>query len=263
LGYGITLGKVSAIIIENMQLQFEEFTAAKAAPEPVRPVAHAASIKGEIGVIAVASGEGLRKVFESLGVGVVVPGGQTMNPSTQDLIDAIECLPQQTVIVLPNNSNIILTAEQAKAISNRHVVVLPTRTVPQGIAALLAFNYQSGLEENIKAMTEASQRVQTAEITRAVRSVQVNGLKVREGQIIGLLNDKLVTAGEETNTVVAEMFDLFGTDGYEIITIYFGDGVTAQEADTLAEFTRQRYPGLDVEVLDGGQAHYSYIISVE
>lgn len=262
LNYGITLGQVSAIIIENMQQQFEEFTANKVG-EVARPVAHAANIMGEIGVVAVASGAGLKSVFESLGVGVVVPGGQTMNPSTQDLLNAIECLPQQTVIVLPNNSNIILTAEQARAISSRHVVVLPTRTVPQGIAALLTFNYQANLEENTKAMAEASQRVQTAEITRAVRSVQVNGLKVREGQIIGLLNDQLVTAGEEITAVVAEMFERFGADGYEIVTIYYGDGVSSQEADALADFTRQHYPKLDVEVLDGGQAHYSYIISVE
>ncbi|MHB1355928.1 MAG: DAK2 domain-containing protein [Anaerolineae bacterium] len=261
LDYGITLGQLSAIIIENMQQQFEEFTANQV--DPLRPVAHPSSLMGEIGVVAIASGAGLKSVFESLGVGVVVPGGQTMNPSTQDLLNAIECLPQKTVIVLPNNSNIILTAEQARAISSRHVVVLPTRTVPQGIAALLTFNYQANLEENTKAMAEASQRVQTAEITRAVRSVQVNGLCVSEGQIIGLLNDQLVTAGEEVTVVVTEMFDRFQADDYEIVTIYYGDGVSAQEASELADFTRQRYPKLDVEVLDGGQAHYCYIISVE
>jgi DAK2 domain fusion protein YloV len=261
LDYGITLGQVSAIIIENMQQQYEEFTANKV--EITRPVALVNNTMGEIGVVAVASGEGLRSVFESLGVGVVVPGGQTMNPSTQDLFSAIECLPQKTVIVLPNNSNIILTAEQAKALSSRHVVVLPTRTVPQGIAALLAFNYQANLEENTRAMVEASQRVQTAEITRAVRSVQVNGLKVREGQIIGLLNDQLVTAGEDITSVVNEMLERCGADGYEIVTIYYGDGVSLPQAQELAEFTRQHYPKLDVEVLDGGQAHYCYIISVE
>jgi len=270
LEYGITQGQVSAVIIENMQLQYQEFLARKQqSPMQVSPVAlHvAASELAEqtcnISVIAVASGDGLKRVFESLGVSAIVPGGQTMNPSTQDLLQAIEAVPCDQVILLPNNSNIILTAEQARQLSHKQVLVVPTKTVPQGIAALLAFNYQSDLATNAAVMTAASRQVQTAEITRAVRSVQVNGLSVVEGQIIGLLNGDLKTAGETALDVVQELLDQMDAGQCEIITIYYGEDMTSLEADGLAEAVRKRYPEVEVEVLDGGQAHYYYIISAE
>jgi len=263
LSYGISQGRISAVIIENMQQQFEEFQQASQAPEIVRPVPAPDSIMGEVGIVAVASGAGMQRVFKSLGVGAVVPGGQTMNPSTQDIIQSVDSLKQEDVVILPNNSNIILTAEQAKTISHRNVAVLPTRTIPQGIAALLAFNYQAGLEENIAAMLEAINHVQTVEITRAVRSVQVNGLKVSEGQVIGLLNDELLAAAEGISETVMDIFEHLDAQDYEIVTMYYGEDTPEEDAQQLADMIRQRYSQLDVEVLDGGQAHYYYIISVE
>lgn len=263
LSYGISQGQISAIIIENMQLQYEQFQEASKDVQVVRPVPAPDSIMGDVGIVAVVSGAGLQRVFESLGVGAVVPGGQTMNPSTQDIISAIDALKQEDVIILPNNSNIILTAEQAKAISRRNVVVLPSRTIPQGIAALLAFNYQASLEENTEAMSEAIKHVQTVEITKAVRSVQVNGLKVNEGQIIGLLNDELLSAGEDITATVLDIFERMGAQDYEIVTMYYGEDTSELDALDLADTIREHYPQLEVEVLDGGQAHYFYIISAE
>lgn len=268
LDYGISQGQITAVIIENMQLQYEQFVASQAeAQSPLvgaaAPDWMSASAPGDIAVVAVVSGDGLRRVFESLGVSAVVAGGQTMNPSTQDLLTAINAVPKDRVIVLPNNSNIILTAQQAQALASKQVSVVPTKTVPQGIAALLAFNYQTDLEANVAAMLEASTQVQTGEVTCAVRSVQVNGMWIDEGQYIGLLNDKLVTSGEDLPQVTNALLEQMDAASYEIITIYYGQDTTADAAESLAENVRTQYPNAEVEVLDGGQPHYYYIISAE
>ncbi len=267
IDYGIGQGSVTAVIIENMQLQYEAFVAGnpqmqaavpKAAPMPSLP-----EQMSSLSLIAVASGDGLCRVLESIGVSAIVPGGQTMNPSTQDLISAIERVPSDDVVLLPNNSNIILTARQAQQLTSKHVVVIPTRTVPEGIGALLAFNYQAGLDENVALMTEAANAVATIEVTRAVRSAQVNGLAVREGEIIGLLNGDLVTAGDAADEVVINLLERVDAARREILTIYYGQDVAAADAEALAKAVRARFPDLEVEVLDGGQAHYHYVISAE
>ena len=270
ISYGASLGPLAAVIVENMQLQYQDFKERQQRPtmggsnDAPTSVAPAASEQlSNIGIVAVASGEGLQRVFESLGVSAIVPGGQTMNPSTQDLLKAVESIPCDQVVLLPNNGNIILTAQQTKDLTAKRVWVVPTKTIPQGIAALLAFNYQADLETNAEFMTRASKQVQTAEITRAVRSVHINGLAVSEGQIIGLLNDDLQTAGEDITTVILDLLRRMIAEGHEIITIYYGEDVPAEEADVLAGVLRESYPGLEVEVLDGGQPHYYYIISAE
>jgi len=186
-----------------------------------------------------------------------------MNPSTQDLVSAIESVANDSVLILPNNGNIILTAQQASEITSRQVRVVPTRTMPQGIAALLGFNYQAGLEENYEAMLESSQQVETLEVTQAVRSVQVNGLAVDEGQFIGLLNDDLRAAGDTPFAVVKALLGEMDMDEYEIISVYYGSGVTQEEASSLCEALGDVYPNLEYELLDGGQPHYHYIISAE
>ncbi len=277
LEYAIRQGEVSSIIIENMQLQYQEFVraAGSQAPAASGPASEAvpsdrvtrsladAGRASDISLVAVASGEGLSRIFESLGADAVVPGGQTMNPSTQDLLAAIEAVPNDQVIVLPNNSNILLTAEQARALSTKQVRVIPTKTIPQGISALLAFNYQAEMDENCEAMVAASQAVETIEITRAVRSVQVNGLAVQEGQYIGLLNGDLKMAGDDILAVLEALLQNIPLDEYEILTLYCGQDVTVEEGRELAEALRQVAPDLEYEVLDGGQAHYHYIISLE
>jgi hypothetical protein len=270
LDYGISQGRVTAVIIENMQEQYEAFKATSGADVSTTPVStppplvsRPAEALGDTCVVAVVSGDGLQRVFESLGAGRVVSGGQTMNPSTQDLVHAIEEMPCDKVIVLPNNSNIILAAQQAKELSSKQVEVVPTRTVPQGIAALLAFSHQADLETNRELMLEASTQVETGEVTRAVRSAQVNGLSIVAGQFIGLLNDDLVTANEDLTAVVMDLLERIDAGEYEIITIYRGQDATPEDAEDLADRVREIYVDIEVEVLDGGQAHYYYILSAE
>ncbi len=270
LEYGISQGAISSIIIENMQDQYEAFKAGQPNPEIAQtstvtaaPTATSTGRLSGISVIAVVSGEGLKRVFESLGVDAIVPGGQTMNPSTQDLLQGIENVSTDQVVLLPNNGNVILTARQAQELSSKQVRVIPTKTIPQGIAALLAFNYQADLDTNAEFMTETSQQVQTAEITRAVRSVQINGLRIEEGQIIGLLNGELTTVGERLDHVVEEMLQRMHVEEREIVTIYYGEDVTAEDAEAVAQLARQHYPDVEIEVLNGAQPYYYYIISAE
>jgi len=265
LEYGISLGHVTAVIIENMQLQYEEFVRSQQAP-PGLAIAAASTLAeetGDVSIVAVAAGAGLERVFEGLGASFVVQGGQTMNPSTQDLLRAIEQAPRDQVILLPNNKNIILAAQQAKALSSKAVEVITTRSIPQGIAALLAYNYQAGLAENVQMMAEMCTSVQTIEITRAVRTVQVNGLSVEEGQFIGLWDGDLITAGSTPLDVVCNLLERIGVDGIEIVTLYYGEAVTKAEADALAEAIAESFGHLEVEVVAGGQPHYHFVISAE
>jgi len=258
LDYGCSLGVIQDVVVENMQLQHEAFVAKQAQRRP--PAAEPAT---QVGIVAVVPGEGLQRVFESLGVSAVVSGGQTMNPSTEELLAAVDRLPNQQVIILPNNSNVILTAQQAKGLAAKEVAVVPTRTIPQGISALLALNYQADLGTNVAAMEEAAQAVETIEITTAVRSVRVNGLEVTEGQIIGLLSGELVAVGSNCLDVAMEMLEKIHAERMEIITIYYGGNTEKQEADAFAEGVKARFAAQDVELIDGGQPHYKYILSVE
>jgi len=265
LDYGVTLGDVTDVVIENMELQYREFMAKQEArnQKPSLPSLPVAQAPDGIAVIAVASGDGLQRVFESLGVAAVIEGGQTMNPSTQEILEAIDQVPSEDVIVLPNNSNIILAAQQAKELATKRVAVVPTRTLPQGISALLAFNYQTDLKSNVAFMKEACDHVATAEITCAVRSVQVNGLSIEEGQVIGLVDGDLVTAGSSAKEVLPVLLDRMDVANAEIITVYYGEDVTEAQAQALAQQVQETCQDAEMEVLDGGQAHYWYIISAE
>ena len=217
----------------------------------------------EIATVCVAPGEGLKRVFESLGASTIVPGGQTMNPSIQEILKAIESVAAEQVLVLPNNSNVILAARQATSLTNKRVVVVPTKTIPQGISALLAFNYQADLETNAERMTTAAAEIQTVDVTRAVRSTQVNGISVTEGDVIGLLNDQLVAADQDYVKVVLEVLGHASADDYEVATIYFGQDATQKEADNLRDQILVKYPHLEIEVHAGGQPHYRHILSLE
>jgi dihydroxyacetone kinase-like predicted kinase len=186
-----------------------------------------------------------------------------MNPSTEELLNAIESTPSQEVIVLPNNKNIVLAAEQAAALSDKLVEVVPTITIPQGISALLALNYQADLATNVRVMGEAAKIIETIEITTAVRSVQLNGIEVQEGEVIGLINGKLKVKGDSSSGVALDALEEVLDEDYEIVTIYYGDMVTAGEAQQLEDDIVARYPEQEIEVIDGGQPHYHYILSVE
>ncbi|MGE5264892.1 MAG: DAK2 domain-containing protein [Acidobacteriota bacterium] len=258
LDYGCSLGTITNVIIENMQEQYIDFMAGQTA----RPPVSAEEISG-MTTIAVAPGAGLARVFESLGVGAIVSGGQTMNPSTLDILKAIDTVKSDQVIVLPNNKNIIPAAEQAKELAAKQVTIIPTRTIPQGIAALLAFNFQNDLESNAKAMARAAQNIQTAEITTATRSVNLDGIDVKQGQVIGLLDGTLKVSGDNARQVGFDLLKQMNTADREIVTLYFGDSISADDAESFASDIRRQFPAQEVEVVNGGQPHYQYIISVE
>jgi hypothetical protein len=186
-----------------------------------------------------------------------------MNPSTQEIFEAVEKLPNDRVIVLPNNKNIIMAAEQARDLCEKQVLVVPTRTIPQGISAVLALNPQADLEANEQSMAEAVRSVRTGEITVATRDVSLSGVEVRKGQVIGLLDDELVVSGEQPEQVVREILKRFDLPDMEIVTLYYGADVSAAEAESLTDQLQEEYPDLEFEVLEGGQPHYFYIISAE
>jgi uncharacterized protein len=257
LDYCVSSGSVSRVIIENMEVQYQEIRLAQARP----PIA-AETISG-IATVVVASGAGIQRVFESLGTSRLVSGGATMNPSVQDLLSAIENAAAENVIVLPNEKNIMLAARQAARLSRKAVRIVPSLTVPQGIAALLAFNFQADLDSNAEMMTRALGNVETGEITRAVRTVSIDGLNVQAGQVIGLLNGSLCVAGSAYHTVAVEVMQKMRIAECEIASIYYGADVTPAAAGELAAAVRRAFPQLEVDVHSGGQAHAHYIISAE
>lgn len=263
ISYGASLGSLRDVVVEDMQAQYLEFIGARGRSSDGVASPHQAQAIGDIGVVAVVPGEGLARVFESLGVSAIVRGGQTMNPSTKDLLEAIESLPAEQVIVLPNNKNVILAAEQSRSLSEKEVVVIPSRFVPEGIAALLAVNYQAELESNVQAMERAMQDVETGEITLATRSAKINGVEVSGGAVIGLHNGELKVSGETPEEVAQQLLGEMNTHDAEIITLYHGEDVSSEEADGLASRLQDNWPEQDIEVIPGGQPHYLYIISVE
>jgi DAK2 domain fusion protein YloV len=275
LNYAVRFGALSAIEITNMDLQREALHRKSDDRRPttddtastqyaIRNTQHISDVPvADIGIVAVAPGDGFAAIFRSLNVDEVVGGGQTMNPSTEDLLGAIERLPQHKVIVLPNNGNIIMAARQAAEMSAKQVHVLASKTLPQGIAAKLSFNYQAGLEENLRAMAAALRQVRTAEITTAVRDAAVDGVQVRAGQTIGLLDGDLVTAADSRTQVIDELLARIDLDEREIVTIYFGQAVERSDAEALAARISERFTDVEVEVQAGGQPLYDYIISAE
>jgi DAK2 domain fusion protein YloV len=256
--YAFTLGTIVKIAVENLQ---DQMAALRAGPRPRGVYQNLAA--SDVATITVAPGDGLAKVFESLGASLIIPGGQTMNPSTEDFVKAIQSLPCERAILLPNNGNVVMAARQAADVAGRQVVVVPTKTIPQGIAAMLAFNKDSELEVNARMMESAAKNVRTAEITRATRSVEMNGVKVRDGQPIGLLDDVLTAAGESVDGVVRQILEQVEAADRELVTIYYGHSANEADAQALADTIRERYAHLEIEVVEGGQPHYDYILSVE
>jgi hypothetical protein len=263
ISYGASLGSLRDVVVEDMRAQYQDFLVERQLSRSDATAPGASRAIGEIGVVAVVPGEGLARVFESLGVGAVVVGGQTMNPSTKDLLEAIERLPTDQAIILPNNGNVVMAAEQSCELSDKTVAVVPSRFVPQGIAALLALNYQADLETNVEAMQRAMEDVETGEITLATRSATVNGVAVADGEVIGLHNGELKVSGATIEEVTRDVLSAMDSRDREIITLYYGEDIGEEEAHELADLLREDWPGQDIEVIPGGQPHYHYIISVE
>jgi DAK2 domain fusion protein YloV len=263
ISYGASLGSLRDVVVEDMRAQYQDFLVERQLSRTDATAPGAPRGIGEIGVVAVVPGEGLARVFESLGVGAVVMGGQTMNPSTKDLLEAIEGLPTDQAIILPNNSNVVMAAEQSCELSDKAVAVVPSRFVPQGIAALLALNYQADLETNVEAMQRAMDDVETGEITLATRSATVNGVAVADGAVIGLHNGELKVSGLTIEEVTRDVLRAMDSRDREIITLYYGEDISEEEAHDLADLLQEDWPEQDIEVIPGGQPHYHYIISVE
>ena len=256
IGYGRSLGALSQIKVGDIEAQAEEFVA------HVKNAGHERDI-GVVGVVAVVSGAGLEDVFRSLGATAIVPGGSTMNPSIKQILEAVESCPQEEVIVLPNNKNVVLGAQQAAKNSRKRVRVVHTTSVPQGMAALLALNPEAGLDDNAALMEDACHAVQTIEVTKAIRTTTVDGLRVRVGQDIALLDGKLTVAEDSPQAAVRESIKRLVTPQSSLVTIYYGAPSTAEDAEALAQEIRAVYPSLQVDIVYGGQPHYSYIVSLE
>lgn len=266
ISYAARHGSVRDVVVEDMRVQFEAFSEARQADvstAPVVPLVIPDEEPPAIGVVVVAAGDGLARVFKSLGATTVVEGGQTMNPSTAQILEAVESSPSSKVIILPNNKNIFMAAQQAAQVSHKEVTVVPTRSIPQGIAALLAFDPLDELEHNAETMLESAKYVITGEVTQATRNVQLNGIDVNEGDAIGILDEQLVVDSSSYEEAVHWLLAEADLEDRELVTLYYGEGVDAEQADALAERLAESYPDLEIEVVAGGQPHYPYLISIE
>ena len=253
LAYGRTLGQLSQVKVDNLEAQIQRF----ASDEPPPPVPTA------IDVVAVAAGEGIEAAFRSVGVTRLVRGGQTMNPSAGEILEAIEACPAEQVVVLPNNKNIIAAAQQAAERASRRVAVVPSRSIPQGVAAVLALNPDLPFEANTEAMERALTSVRSAEVTRAVRATRLEGRRIELGQAIGVVEGSLRVVADDLEAAVdACVAELLSPEA-SLLTLYAGRDVRDEDAEAVAGALRARYPHLEVELVGGGQPHYPYILSLE
>jgi hypothetical protein len=258
IDYCMDIGTVTNVAIENLIAQMEAIeqnAASKLELTPIEP--------GQIATVAVAPGLGIAKVFASLGVAAIIEGGQTMNPSTQQIMAAFENLPTNNVIILPNNKNIILAAEAAAELTVKEVMVVKSRTVPQGLSAMMRLAPEGDLYQVASEMEKALGDVQTGEVTTATRNVEIDGVSCDEGQIIGLKDGKLVVSTsslEETSLSLLEKFDMQST---ELITIFYGNNIKKDNVDLIAQKIQEAYPDHEIEIQEGGQPHYQFIFSIE
>jgi len=283
MNYAMKYGELTRIKIENMREQHAQIVRGGEDSHAVSPTE--ANVPGALesgsdaghspstpeqaqparfGIVAVASGDGLADIFKSIGVDVVLHGGQTMNPSTENIVEAVRNVSAETVYVLPNNSNIILAARQAQElVEDRRVVVIPSKTIPQGIAAALAFQEHADAESNAQAMQSALDSVRSGQVTYAVRDTQMDGVTIRKGDFIGMLDNRIAVSdrslAETCRKLLAEMIE----DDENVLSIYSGEGVSERDTEELVRYLRERYPNLEVEVHFGGQPVYAYIFSVE
>lgn len=251
LQYALELGELNRIKIENMVQQNRELQEKRAAEMK------------QVGIVAVSSGEGLSNIFKDLGVDQIVTGGQTMNPSTADIADAVKKVCAKSVIILPNNSNIILAAEQAQDFTEKQLFVVPTKTIPQGIATLLAFDPEADGQTNFEAMSQSYGDVLTGNITYAVRDTEFDGQNIHEGNILGLAEGTIACCGEDLKDTTVALIEKLLTQKNDLITLYYGSDVTQENAEEIAAIIGEKYPSTDVEIISGGQPVYYYIISAE
>ena len=252
LQYAVELGELDRVKIENMLEQNRAMRAKREAE------------KKEMGMLAICTGEGIAAIFKDLLVDGIIEGGQTMNPSANDIAAAVQKINAEHVFVFPNNKNIILAAEQAKAlVTGRTIHVIPTKNIPQGFAAVLAFNSEASAEENKTDMIHALDNVRAGQVTRAVRSTNINGFHLHEGDIIGLDDKKILAKGDNVDDTVLTLLTKLKDNSHEIITLYYGEDVAEEEAEALAARVSEKFPDCDVDFHFGGQPIYYYIVSLE
>ena len=259
IDYTMSIGTITKVHIENLMEQMEAIERQTGgAPVNILPIE-----AGQIAVIAVSPGKGISQVFASLGVAGIVEGGQTMNPSTEDLLGAFEDLPTDKVVLLPNNKNIIMAANNAAELTVKKVAVIPSRTIPQGLAAMFRLVPHGDLDSVAADMISALEDVDTAEITTAIRSVEIDGVNVEEGETIALFNGKLLVSAGSLEEACNSLLNKLELDNYELITLFHGEDVSNQVANQITDEIRASHPQLEIELQDGGQPHYQFIISFE
>src|SRR5215211_1159834 len=258
IDYIMEIGTITKVAMENLLAQMDDIQKSKTSRISFTKVE-----PGQIAVVAVSPGAGLSRIFASLGVAAVVEGGQTMNPSTQDILNSFENLPTDKVIILPNNKNIVMAANQAKDVTVKQVAVVPSKTVPQGLSAMLSFHPDEELNSVAEKMTTALENVRAGEITTATRSVEIDDVKVESGQVIALLDGKLVASAATVEEGCLALLEKADAAEHELITLYYGQDITHAEANRIADTIRSEYSGQEVEVQEGGQPHYQFIVSVE
>ncbi|MCR5743586.1 MAG: DAK2 domain-containing protein [Lachnospiraceae bacterium] len=270
----LTLGALDRMKIDNMRLEHEEklekdanrileLQAEEAAANAAKAKAKPVELK-EYGFVSVCAGDGLKEIFESLNVDYVISGGQTMNPSTSDFLDAVEQIPAKTIFALPNNKNVILAAEQAAKLSkDKKIIVIPTKTVPQGITAVINFDPASTPEDNEAVMKEESSKVKTGEVTYATRDTCIDGKQIAVDDIMGIGDSKILSVGQSINDTTLDMLSQMVDDDTVLISVYFGADITQEDADVLVGQITEKFPSCDVDVHSGGQPVYYYIVSAE
>lgn len=250
----LKLGELINIKIDNMRHQHNSI---------IEDIKKEEEPKKEYGFAAVAAGDGISQIFTDMSIDKIIPGGQTMNPSTEDILAAINEINAENVFVFPNNKNIILAAEQAAELANKNVIVIPTKSVPEGISAMLAFLPTQKVDDNKNAMITAMGLVKTGSVTYAVRDTNADGKDIKEGDILGVCGKQILSVGNSPEGVLKELCDSMIDDDSEIISIYYGEDVSEETAEEIGEFLEETYPDFDVVVHRGGQPLYYYIISVE
>lgn len=265
LQHACELGLLQDIKIDNMRYQHREvlFDDAEVAEAKKREEEREVIEEKDYSFITVSMGDGMTETFKSLGVDYVVAGGQTMNPSTEDFLRGVDKVGGRVIYLIPNNSNIILSAEQARDISDREIIVIPSKSVPQGIAAMLAFNEDASKEENQENMMEAIQDVIDASVTYAVRDTTINGKEIHKDDIIGIAAKNIISSGKTVYDVVLDTVGKLMDEDISLVTLFYGEDVTEEDAEVVREAIEGKYPDIDIDVIEGDQPIYYYIISLE
>ncbi len=257
----IKLGELTNLKIDNMKYQHDEKQSDET--EESVPVKSAAVPTKKYGFAAVSAGNGLSELFKSLNVDEIIEGGQTMNPSTQDLLSAVEKIPAEVVYILPNNKNIILAADQVDALTDKSVIVIPTVNIPQGLSAMMAFDESLEPDENAEAMNEFAQGVACGQVTFAARDTNLDGMEISLGDCLAVLGKEIVSVTSTPEDGVLALAEKLISDEASMLSIYYGEDISKETAENLAENLEEKYPDLDISAISGGQPVYFYIVSVE